>query len=272
MTKKVVSYARAANKTGEGSIVAQIERGKAFAAERGWELLTSFTDIENNDALFKARPGIKSLCAYLDRERIDIVLCDWPLNVSDNRLHAARFLMELRAGGIELWSTAMAEHVTLRNLPYVERDSDQDQIVPAPSPATGRGIRPAGFGYRLSSAVDAAGRRIFGYRTIDPEHAQVIRRIFRMYAAGRSPSEIAVALNSEGVKGPGGRPWREEVIYENRAPGTGILNNTLYVGSRRDAKGEFNCDVPALRIISDELWERVKQQQANVTRRSSQSR
>ncbi|RWX40385.1 recombinase family protein [Rhizobium leguminosarum] len=270
MTKKVAFYARAASKTGEGSIEAQIGRGKTFVADHGWALVASFTEVENKDALFKARPGIRSLCAYIERETIDIVLCDAPHNVSDNRFHAARFLEELGSGGIELWSAAMAERVTLRNLPYVD-SGDQGKHATAPSSKNDHGIRRAGFGYKLSSAVDAAGRRIFGYRVVHPEQAEVIRRIFRMYAADRSPRDIASALNAEGVKGPGGKPWREEAIYGNRARGTGIINNILYIGMRQNADGEFDRNVPALRIISDELWERVKQQQANVRMRFSRS-
>ncbi|MGW9946505.1 DNA invertase Pin-like site-specific DNA recombinase [Rhizobium leguminosarum] len=270
MTKKVVFYARAASKTGEGSIEAQNERGKAFAADRGWALLGSITDVENNEALFKARPGIQSLCAFLEREPIDIVLCDAPLNVSDNRTHVARFLSELGSRGIELWSAATAERVTLRNLPYAD-SGDQGKDTTAPSLEKDQGIRRAGFGYKLSSAVDAAGRRIFGYRVVHPEQAEVVRRIFRMYAAGRSAREIAAALNAEGVEGPRGRPWREEAIYGNRARGTGILNNILYVGMRRNADGEFDGYVPALRIVSDDLWHRVRQKQAKATGRHAQS-
>ncbi|PDS76381.1 recombinase family protein [Rhizobium sp. L43] len=271
MTKKVAFYARAASKTGEGSIEAQIERGKAFVADRGWALVGFFTDVENNETLFKARPGIKSLCTDIEREQIDIVLCDAPLNVSANHIHVARFLEELGSGGIELWSAAMAERVTLRNLPYVD-SGDHGKHANAPSSKNDHGIRPAGFGYKLSSAIDVTGRRIFGYRVIHPDEAEAVRRIFRMYAAGRAPRDIASALNADGVKGPGGKPWREEAIYGNRARGTGILNNILYVGMRQNAAKEFDGYVPALRIVSDELWQRVRQQQANVRRRFSQSR
>ncbi|UIK04814.1 recombinase family protein [Neorhizobium galegae] len=272
MTKKVVFYARAASKTGEGSIEAQIERGRAFAAARGWSLTNFFSDIEADEVLFKARPGIGFLCAHLEREPVDIVLCDAPSNVSCDRTHVARFLAELRQRKVDLWSTALGEHVTLRNLPYSERDSDQGHIATVPTVQRGRGIRHAGFGYKLSSAMDAAGRRIFGYRVIHPEQAEVVRRIYRMYAAGRSPRDIASSLNADGIKGPGGKPWREEVIYGNRARGTGILNNILYVGMRQNAAKEFDGYVPALRIVSDELWHRVRQQQANVRRRFSQPR
>ncbi len=271
MTKKVAFYARAARKTGEGSVIEQIERGKAFAANRGWALAGCFTDAENNDALFKARPGIRSLCAYMDRETIDIVLCDTPANLSNNRTHVTRFLNELGRREIELWSTAMTERVTPHNLPHIDLGIDQAKATSTHFPESDQGVRPAGYGYKLSSGIDAAGRRIVGYRVVHPEQAEVIRHIFRLYAAGRSAREIASMLNAEGIEGPDGRPWCEEAIAGNRARGTGILDNTLYVGMRQNADGEFDGYVPALRIVGDELWHRVRQQQANVRRRFSPS-
>jgi site-specific DNA recombinase len=37
-------------------------------------------------------------------------------------------------------------------------------------------------------------------------------RIFELFAAGMSPRAIAKQLNAEGVRGPGGREWRDTTI------------------------------------------------------------
>ena len=66
-------------------------------------------------------------------------------------------------------------------------------------------------------------------RSCLPE-AEVIRRIFRDYAAGVSPKALAKRLNAERCSGPGGTPWNPSTIHGNPARGTGILNNELYVG------------------------------------------
>src|SRR5688572_30063358 len=46
-----------------------------------------------------------------------------------------------------------------------------------------------------------------GEREIVRAEAEVIRRIFRDYAAGLSPKRIAKQLNAERCPGPGGAPW-----------------------------------------------------------------
>ena len=60
--------------------------------------------------------------------------------------------------------------------------------------------------------------------------AAIVQRIFEDYAAGKSPRQIAHELNAEGVPGPGGRVWGDTTIRGQVDRGTGILNNTLYVG------------------------------------------
>lgn len=84
------------------------------------------------------------------------------------------------------------------------------------------------------------------------------------------------------MPGPEGRQWRDTTIRGQFDRGTGVLNNALYVGriewnrtayvkdprtGKRVAriKGMDEreiVEVPALRIIDDELWARVKDRQA----------
>ncbi len=109
----------------------------------------------------------------------------------------------------------------------------------------------------------------------------MVRRIFAEFAAGRSPREITKRLNVEGVRGPGGRPWSDTTIRGQAERGTGILNNALYVGrlewnrcgyvkhprtgkrvARPNPKSKWEiAEVPHLRIVPDELWQRVKARQ-----------
>ncbi|MBI4183298.1 MAG: recombinase family protein [Proteobacteria bacterium] len=119
-----------------------------------------------------------------------------------------------------------------------------------------------------------------------------MRRIFAMFASGSSPQAIAIKLNSEGVAGPRRRPWGPSTIYGNWRRGTGILNNELYVGrlvwnrqrfvkdpttGRRIAQPNLSGqwvvqEVPALRIVPQELWEAVKRRQQGTRREIAASR
>jgi hypothetical protein len=84
------------------------------------------------------------------------------------------------------------------------------------------------YGYRVRRATHDGVAT--GEREIVPAEAEVIRRIFRDYAAGLSPKALAKRLNAERCPGPGGTPWNPSTIHGNPARGSGILNNELYVG------------------------------------------
>jgi site-specific DNA recombinase len=125
-----------------------------------------------------------------------------------------------------------------------------------------------------------------GDRRIDELEAEVVRRIFRDYAVGKSPRRIAFELNADGVPCPSGGGWGPSTINGNSARGTGILNNELYVGrlvwnrlryaknpdtgkrvSRLNLPEQWvTHEVPHCRIVSDELWQAVKSRQALVGR------
>jgi hypothetical protein len=69
-----------------------------------------------------------------------------------------------------------------------------------------------------------------GERCNNEAEAATVRRIFLAFADGHSPRAVAKELNEEGIPGPGGRPWGDTTIRGQVDRGTGLLNNTLYIG------------------------------------------
>ena len=124
---------------------------------------------------------------------------------------------------------------------------------------------------------------------IDEETAPIVRRIFEMYASGISPKNIADTLNAEGIPSPGrhayeklghkGRPnemrlWCEISIRY-------MLNNVMYIGQlaqlqettisyknhkrcAKDKKDWIIINNNHEPIISQELWDKVKDRQKHM--------
>ncbi|MGX5850064.1 recombinase family protein [Mesorhizobium sp. PL10] len=132
-----------------------------------------------------------------------------------------------------------------------------------------------------------AGGRAYGYRAIlgrpgeleiVKEEAEVVRRVFAAYAAGRAPRDLAGDLNREGVAPPRGTRWNGSTINGNTQRGVGLLLNELYVGrivwnkvrmvknpdtgkrvSRPNPKDQWQAkEVPHLRIVDDETWQKTQ--------------
>ena len=157
------------------------------------------------------------------------------------------------------------------------------------------GFSPGGlpYGYRSEPVYDAE-RRIIGYKKVvfEPE-AEIVRRIFRLYVGDEdskpcSSRTIVRMLNREGIAPPGARwknktvrqatTWSYTCIIGHRRLGKGILNNRLYIGKAawnrsqwqrdpdskkyryrvRPAEEWVEVDIPELRIVPQDLWERAQ--------------
>ena len=293
MTKTVLFYARySTDRQHEVSIETQIELGEAFVKDRGWKLAATYSDAAISGTSYLLRPGIQSLMAHVKRERIDVVLCVTVDRLSRDIEHSAKILKELRYRDADIWTVHAGTPVT--DLEMALRAALSHELVEQIRYRTREGMKTAvkkgkastclAYGYRLTQQRDEMGDRIKGLREIDPEKADIVRRIYQLYADGMSPRDIALLLNKEKVTGPRGRKWRDTAIRGHVGRGTGILNNESYIGrmvwNRRqyrknpqtekrtaranDASEWVLAEVPQMRIVSDELWGRVKDRQKEI--------
>ena len=133
-------------------------------------------------------------------------------------------------------------------------------------------------GYRIIRRLLDDGSVSRGEREIDPTQSAIVRRIFEEYADGLAPRKIAARLNHEAAPSPRGGQWNASTINGNRQRRNGVLNNELYIGritynrqrfvkdpetgkriARPNPEHEWvTKEVPGLRIIEDDLWQRVQ--------------
>ena len=134
------------------------------------------------------------------------------------------------------------------------------------------------YGYRSVPVYDPSERHgangpvIVGRRReVDPEQATVIRQIYQWYLDGVSGADLADRLNTAGVPTPRGTRWTKNLIHRiltnERYLGRHIWGQTTYerrhgtnkLVPRRQPREQWHvADHPELRIIDDELWERVQ--------------
>ena len=119
-----------------------------------------------------------------------------------------------------------------------------------------------------------------GQRFIVSEEADVIRRIYSEFAAGKSPRQIAHDLNRDCIRPPRGAKWNASTINGNPKRGYGILRNSLYAGkmtwnrvqmikdpdtgnriprTNPPELWEYH-DLPELRIVPPDLWDAAQAQ------------
>ncbi len=293
MTKTVLFYARySTDRQNEVSIETQIDLGKSFVEKQGWKLVEIYVDSAISGTSFTSRPGIQQLLAHVKRERIDIVLCVTVDRLSRDVEHSSKILKDLNYHDTAIWTVQAGQPISHMELHM--RSTLSHELVEQIRYRTREGMRTAArkgkattrlsYGYRLGQERDANGDRIKGLREVEPAEAEIVLWIFEQYANGVSPAAIAQDLNTRGVPAPQQKYWRDDTIRGDAKRHTGILHNELYVGrvvwnkqnyrknpeterrtARLNSQSDWTvADVPTLRIVSDELWARVKERQATT--------
>ena len=268
----------------QSSIEDQIRLCEERASANGGEIVQSYTDHAVSGASLM-RPGIQMLMQDAAAGKFDVLYSEALDRISRDQEDIAAVYKRLSFAGIAIITLSEGEisqlHIGLKgtmNALFLKDLADK----------TRRGLRG-----RVEKGLSGGGK-CYGYdvvpgeergqRTINDVEAAVVCRIFEDYGAGKSPKAIAAALNKEGILSPSGKGWGQSTINGNRQRGTGILNNELYIGrlvwnrlrylkdpqtGKRVSKLNPEDDwiiqeVPDLRIVSEEVWEKTKSRQAGL--------
>ena len=268
----------------EASIEDQVRTCKARAKVEGWRVVQVYSDAAISGAT-TLRPGYQQLLQDARDGELDIVLAESLDRLSRDLEDVAALYKLLTFADIKLVTLADGEiselHVGLKgtmNALYLKDLAQKTHRGLEGRVRQGRSAGGISYGYRTVKEYASDGEPIKGKREIVPEQAQIVRRIFTAFAAGKGPRAIARELNLEGVTGPGGRQWGDTTIRGHHSRHTGILRNELYVGrlvwnrlryikdpstgkrvSRLNPENEWICEeVPEQRIVDDALWDRVQ--------------
>jgi site-specific DNA recombinase len=117
-----------------------------------------------------------------------------------------------------------------------------------------------------------------GVKVINREQAKIVVRVFKEYAAGKSPRQIAADLMADKIPSPSGAAhWNFQSIVGGAGKKRGMIHNQLYVGvylknrfvnvknpstgkvitRAADPDDLITAQVPHLRIIDQKLWDAV---------------
>ncbi len=307
---KAALYARySTDKQRDASIDDQFRECDRVARTAGFDVVARFED-KGMSGGTADRPGYQALLSATRRREFRVIVVEDISRLWRNRAEFGPRSAEFEDFGVHCvtavgddtrrdgWGLviqikqAVAEHAR-REASYRTRRGLEGRAIKGES-AGGRA-----YGYRPASQSTS------GQVEIIETEAAVVRRIFELYAGGISSRAIADRLNSENIPSPGAAwrrtdtgehakrrgKWVGSAIQGDPKRGYGILNNERYLGrmnwgrlqwKRGAANSKKRVAVaadpalmvrredPRLRIISDELWERVKlRQSAQASRPTS---
>ncbi|MCR9196216.1 MAG: recombinase family protein, partial [Hyphomonas sp.] len=271
----------------DASIEDQIRICQERADKEGWRLYQCYTDHGQSGASL-VRPGVQMLMQDAQAGKFEVVIAESIDRLSRDQEDIAGLYKRMRFAGVRIVTLSEGDinelHIGLKGTMgalYLKDLADKTRRGLRGRVEAGKSGGGNSYGYDVVRQVGKDGEPVRGERKINEPEAVIVRRIFCEYATGRSPRDIAKQLNKDGVRGPSGKGWGPSTIHGNRQRGTGILNNELYIGrlvwnrlryikdpdtgkrvSRLNAEDEWIVhDVPELRLIDQDLWDRVKARQ-----------
>jgi site-specific DNA recombinase len=174
-----------------------------------------FTDDAISRAEFQKRPGLLALLNAAKRREIDAVVCRDETRLGGDTFRTGIVVQDLLSADVRLFYYASGEQVTLdsstdkimlavRNFASeLEREKTAQRTREHLELKAKRGLQVGGRVYGYDNfEVRQDGRRSHVEYRVNAQHAEVIREIFRRYAAGEGLRTIAKDLNQRGVPSP----------------------------------------------------------------------
>ncbi|RUX25833.1 recombinase family protein [Mesorhizobium sp. M7A.F.Ca.US.011.01.1.1] len=277
--KRAPIYARFSTELqNERSTADQIALCRAYAVRNGLNIVAVYEDKARSGSSVLGRDGLMNLMEAAQRSMFDAIVVEALDRLSRDMADLAGLHKRLSFLGIEIQAVhdgiADAVLIGIRGLVGQMQREDGAKKVRRGMAGVVRDGRHAGgraYGYR-----PVLGRP--GELEIVEQEAEVVRRIFAAYAAGRTPRDLAGDLNRDGIAPPRGIRWNGSTINGNAQRGVGLLFNELYVGrivwnkvrmlknpdtgkrvSRPNPQDQWQTnEVPHLRIIDDEVWRKAQ--------------
>ncbi|MEM6550447.1 MAG: recombinase family protein [Pseudomonadota bacterium] len=295
MTRAVIYARYSSDLQSDASIEDQIRLCEARAQSDRADIVNRFTDHAISGASMM-RPGIQMLMQEGAAGSFDVLYAEGLDRLSRDQEDVAGIFKRLTFAGVKIITLSEGEvselHIGLKGTMNQLFLKDLAQ-------KTHRGLRgraeqgkvPSGlcYGYTVVKRLGPDGEPVRGEREINEEQAAIVRRIFEEYADGLSPRAIVAKLNDEGIPGPASKGWSPSTLNGNWRRGLGFLNNELYVGqlvwnkvryvknpdtgkhvTRINPESEWvRVDMPELRIIDQDVWDKVKARQSETRRKTT---
>ncbi|ABS14279.1 Resolvase domain protein [Brucella anthropi ATCC 49188] len=271
--RKAAIYARFSTELqSPRSIDDQIALCSKFAQANGFQVVGTYNDKAKSGSSMLERDGLLRLLNDAKNGQFDAVIVEALDRVSRDQEDMAAIYKRLKFLGIDIIAVhdgkADTIQIGIRGLiGAIYLEDLKHKVRRGMSGRVRDGLSAGGKAYGYKPVLGKPGELV-----IDEEEAVVVRRVFREYADGKNPREIALGLNRDGFKPPRGLVWNPSTLIGSKKRTNGILRNPLYGGvliwnrvtmvrdpetgkrvSRNNPESEWQRkNVPELRIVDEE--------------------
>lgn len=200
------------------SVTDQIELCREHARRQHWVVVQVYADEAISGATMHGRVALLRMVEDAERGAFDTILVEHIDRLARNAADTIRLREEMEFRGIEIHTCAsglvtemhaglegLMSAMYLRQLAVHVRRGQAGRVR--------EGLSGGGLTYGYAPVP---GKR--GERTIVEAEAEIVRRVFAEYVAGRTPRDIAIDLNREKLRSPRGEFWGASTILGKPSP------------------------------------------------------
>jgi site-specific DNA recombinase len=279
----------------EKSVARQIEHSRAYATGKGWTVAENhvYSDDGISGAEFVRRPGfLRLMNALKPRPTFQILIMSEESRLGREAIQVSYAFKQIIDSGVRVFFYLTDQERKLDNaLDKVMLSLTNFSAEMEREKASQRTYDAM---LRKAKALHVTGNKVFGYdnvpvynrepntdgiqhrqhvvRRINPEQGKIVVKIFELFASGFGLARIAKTLNEDWIPPPhgGNLGWcptaLRDILQRELYRGVVLWNRTQAVhrgGTRKQRKRPesewLRIDAPELRIVSQVLWEQVKE-------------
>lgn len=269
-----------------------------YVREQGWNLVDTYVDDGFSGTDFN-RPSVQRLLSDAQTGRINLIICKDLSRFGRNYIEVGQYIDYI-------FPLHNIRFIALNdNVDTANRDSDAMEMMPVinlfnewHASSTSKKIKAVNLANAKAGKYTCANAA-YGYTKaddekhtpiIDPEAAEVVRRIFKLRSQGMSPRAIGDQLNAENIPIPSDYRCQKKGIVNTKYTRhlwtqvqiRQILDNPIYLGKlammrvtsvsyknhkkvRKDPSEWVVTEDTHEAIISQELWDKVREAEKAVS-------
>ena len=226
--KNVAAYARVSSPKDamKHSLAAQVSYYSGMIQSHpGWRYAGVFTD-EGVTGTKETRDGFQRLLEECRAGRIDMIITKSISRFARNTVTLLSTVRELKGMGVDVFFEE-------QNIHSASNDGELMLTILASFAQAESESVSENMKWKVRKNFEEGkpwGAKLYGYRVedgtfiVDPDEAEIVRRVYAEYLSGKGTEAIVNGLNSDGILTRRGGKWYPYVIWQ-------MLRNSTYTGS-----------------------------------------
>ncbi len=249
---RVAAYCRVSTKQEEQLNSYEVQKRyytEKINSEPKWTLVGIFADKGITGTSTKKRDEFNKMIRLCKRGKVDMIITKSISRFARNTLDCITYIRKLKAIGVDVYFEEQGIHSTQEGAEFYI--TIYGSIAQSESENISSRVKWGKAQSAKEGNVAFHYKNFLGYRKgadgkpeIDPDGAEIIRLIYDRFLAGDSFAKIAVHLESQGIKSPGGKDkWSystiQSILRNEKYKGDGITGKT-YIADCLSKKVKIN--------------------------------